>query len=325
MQNTSFLTIEQTGKAITIDPVEYVNTSSGIEDAPVGHIMSFMGTTPPSHYLVCDGAVYNITAYPVLSQFIKDQFGSFNFFGGDGNTTFAVPDLRNEFLRGYHGDKEEKSSGEIGIHQDSTTMPFMGYFVGAGVTAYTKNTTGGAGPINMENEKKDSIGVLLNTSYVLRQNAGDKNITTSYGIRPTNTAVLYCIKFEPTYFMSIQGMIEETTLWEGNVGTNTASVVSDSITLSDSFMNYDIIGILFDCTRTDGSSRPQYAEIKPSQINEVINSSLSNVSISFTWGFSNVIDYTDIQKTSTNTRLDFTHYQSHVKKIIGIKYKTFQT
>lgn len=321
MQNTSFLTIEQTGKSITIDPVEYVNTNSGIEDALVGHVMSFMGTTAPSHYLACDGAIYNITTYPSLSQFIHDQFGSYNFFGGDGTTTFAVPDLRGEFLRGTGAATRNTGTGTgVGVHQDATEHMRVG---SDGTNNYSQIIAGtGYSSTTKEDSAMGTATKYFNNSPTV-QGAVTGNL--KHTSRPTNTAILYCIKFEPTYFMSIQGLIEETTLWEGNIGTNTATTVSNSITLSDSFMNYDTIGVCYDCIRTDGSSRPLYREIKPSQINALISSSNPNISISFTWGFSTVIDYTDIQKTSTTTRLDLIHYQSYIKKVIGYKYKTFQS
>lgn len=72
-----------------------INNQTNIEDTPIGHIISFMGTKAPDHYLICDGSEYNITDYQKLADFINDQFGSYNYFGGNGTTTFAVPDLRN--------------------------------------------------------------------------------------------------------------------------------------------------------------------------------------------------------------------------------------
>ena len=66
----------------------------------VGSIYSYMGTYSPFGYLACDGSEYNISDYPRLAEHINRHFGSYNFFGGDGTTTFAVPDLRGEFLRG---------------------------------------------------------------------------------------------------------------------------------------------------------------------------------------------------------------------------------
>ena len=78
---------------IIIDPVEYINTTQGIEDAPIGHIISYMGNNAPKHYLICDGTEYNISDYPYLAQHFKNEYGSYNYFGGDGTTTFAVPEL----------------------------------------------------------------------------------------------------------------------------------------------------------------------------------------------------------------------------------------
>ena len=94
MHTMTTMTVQEINRVITIDPVEHVNTTQGIEDTPVGHIISHMGTTAPSHYLICDGAEYNISDYPYLAQHMIDSFGSINYFGGDGETTFCVPNLR---------------------------------------------------------------------------------------------------------------------------------------------------------------------------------------------------------------------------------------
>lgn len=61
--------------------------------APIGTIISYMGVTAPQDYLACDGSVYNISAYTDLADFIESQFGSKNYFGGNGTTTFGVPTL----------------------------------------------------------------------------------------------------------------------------------------------------------------------------------------------------------------------------------------
>ena len=147
----------------TDDTLQLLTNNVGIEDTPVGHVMAYMGTRPPKHYLACDGSVYNITDYPALSSHILNGFGAVNYFGGDGETTFAVPDLRNEFLRGYHGEKDEQLSGDIGKHQS----------------------------------------------------ANDRFITS----RPTNVAVLYCIKYEHTYYMRSGPPQDYYTLDEVCVGT----------------------------------------------------------------------------------------------------------
>ena len=70
------------------------------EKTPVGTIISFMGTSAPTNYLICDGTAYSITDYKKLSDHIAAQFGAVDYFGGDGVDTFAVPDLRGEFCAG---------------------------------------------------------------------------------------------------------------------------------------------------------------------------------------------------------------------------------
>ena len=87
---------EEIGRAITIDPLEYVNSESGIEDTPVGEIIRTIGNKTPKHYLMCDGSTHNIADYPYLAQYFKDTFGAINVFGGDGTTTFGVPDYITE-------------------------------------------------------------------------------------------------------------------------------------------------------------------------------------------------------------------------------------
>lgn len=319
LQNTSYMNIQEVERTI-IDPVEYVNVDKGLEDTPVGHILSFMGATPPSHYVTCDGAIYNITDYPFLAQHIKDQFGSFNYFGGDGISTFAVPDLRNEFLRGYHADKAEKLSDDIGIHQNPTENIFL--YTGNSKIAFTSNyNSADQFPSNMDSiiQGTNKTGWLVNSST---QNWSSTGIG-KYTARPSNVAVLYCIKYEPTYFMSIQGLIEETTLWEGNIGTNSTTQVSRSINLIASVMEYDEIGFYYQAS-IGSAERLDYNSFPSKRFKDLIESPLSDIHISLNWGQSPHISFADIDKTSSYSNLNFLMYQSYVTKVVGIKYKTFQ-
>ncbi|WP_312369049.1 discoidin domain-containing protein [Lachnoclostridium sp.] len=67
-----------------------LTTSDISQESPVGSIINYTGLTAPEHYLLCDGSVYNISDYPQLAEHIKTQFGSYNYFGGDGITTFKL-------------------------------------------------------------------------------------------------------------------------------------------------------------------------------------------------------------------------------------------
>jgi Microcystin-dependent protein len=54
----------------------------------VGEIRMFGGNFAPAGWLFCDGSLVSIAEYETLFQLIGTTYG------GDGETTFAVPDLR---------------------------------------------------------------------------------------------------------------------------------------------------------------------------------------------------------------------------------------
>lgn len=177
---------------------------NGGGDTPVGHILSYMGITAPEHYLSCDGAVYNISKYPELANHFQREFGSSNFFGGDGTTTFAVPDLRGEFLRGTGTATRNTGTGaSVGVHQNPTTHMTIGYDSYYQTFYHAANGTKASSVNNAifdayGNEDKlykstDTVGRSIETKGTYSAE-GNSTFTS----RPTNTAVLYCIKCEST-------------------------------------------------------------------------------------------------------------------------------
>lgn len=165
---------------------------------PTGTIISFMGNNAPTGYLKCDGTIYNISTYKKLSDFFKSEFGSSNYFGGNGTSTFAVPDLRGEFLRGTGVNSHDYSgNGEsVGLHQAPTFIPnmFMYYISGSAF-----NMAGRGLRNNIENFPvfKDYVVNRNDLSYVdvyVGNSSGGAG-ELGYSTRPTNTSVLYCIRY----------------------------------------------------------------------------------------------------------------------------------
>lgn len=194
------LVVYEIGQQTVIDPVEHINTTQGIEDTPVGHIISHMGNNAPKHYLICDGTEYNISEYPYLAQHFIDEFGSANYFGGNGETTFAVPDLRGEFLRGTGTALRNMGAGAaVGTHQDPT---WHGHFATSG-SGKLQHYLGTSAPASSElnYDKHNSQGTALTGYQITGTSFSSGTYYSRYTARPTNTAVLYCIKYEPTYFM----------------------------------------------------------------------------------------------------------------------------
>ncbi|WP_052676567.1 tail fiber protein [Pseudomonas sp. 2(2015)] len=76
---------------------EQWNTWTRLDNnTPPGTIVYFASNTPPPGYLKANGAVISRTTYAAL-------FAAIRVFGGagDGHSTFNVPDLRGEFIRGF--------------------------------------------------------------------------------------------------------------------------------------------------------------------------------------------------------------------------------
>ena len=195
--NTPEFTCIEIARAIEIDPIEYANSEKGIEDVAVGTIVPFMGNTAPNHYLACDGTEYNITDYAYLAEYIKDEFGTYNHFGGDGTTTFAVPDLRGEFLRGTgtNSHSNQGNGADVGTHQDGTTVSLP-------QCSTNSDMWFGAGMINATNvDKENRITGYRSIKTGTISAASDSSSSQSITTRPTNTSVLWCIKYEPTYFL----------------------------------------------------------------------------------------------------------------------------
>lgn len=119
-----------------IEPdVDYVieeteqNVNAMIGYVPIGVVFPYCATTPPVNYLICDGSLYNKTAYPELYAIIG------NTFGGD-DTTFAVPNLTDRFIQG---------GTNVGEYVEAGLPNIEGKWVGDSVYApYLEGTMTGA-------------------------------------------------------------------------------------------------------------------------------------------------------------------------------------
>ncbi|HGH6718284.1 TPA: phage tail protein [Neisseria meningitidis] len=63
---------------------------------PSGAVLYFAGRTAPAGWLKANGAAVSRTTYAALFAAIGTTYGA-----GDGSTTFNLPDLRGEFMRGW--------------------------------------------------------------------------------------------------------------------------------------------------------------------------------------------------------------------------------
>ncbi len=157
---------------------------------PTGSIIAQMGVNAPDGYLFCDGAIYNISEYSNLANYIKEQFGAYDYWGGDGTTTFAVPNLQGEFLRGYSENQQSSKTTGVSTSQVGMNQPATNH-----VGVYGDSSTSVVWQLNSFISNVDTA-INKNT---LRWRSFDGSSSASsistYTSRPTNTSVLYCIKY----------------------------------------------------------------------------------------------------------------------------------
>lgn len=170
--------------------LNHAGPASGNNDTPVGTIIAFMGNNPPKHYLACDGQELNIADYLELAQFFKTEFGSINHFGGDGITTFTVPDLKGEFLRGTGANSYSSTAtlcgngANVGQHQNPTRL-----------VPISTNNNGVYAPIGFMGSNYDNMAATASAKAASFSSATG-TIAKQASTRPTNTSVLWCIKYE---------------------------------------------------------------------------------------------------------------------------------
>ena len=70
-----------------------------VQGVPSGAVFCLAVSAVPADYLECNGAAVSRTTYAALFAVISTTYGA-----GNGSTTFNLPDLRGEFVRGWdHG------------------------------------------------------------------------------------------------------------------------------------------------------------------------------------------------------------------------------
>lgn len=157
------LKLDSTGKV----PLINMPASDAI---PAGTVSFFTKNTPPTGYLKCNGAAVSRTTYLNLFNTIGTTFGA-----GDGSTTFNLPDLRGEFIRGWDDGRGIDVSRVFGSWQiDELRSHRHTYYM---PNAPTDNDGGGS-QVAVEGRTSS------NTGY-----AG--GVET----RPRNYALLPCIKY----------------------------------------------------------------------------------------------------------------------------------
>lgn len=138
----------------------------------VGMVIATARTSAPSGFLECNGASISRVTYSNLFNAISTTYGA-----GNGSTTFTLPDLRGEFIRGWDNGRGVDSGRTIGSSQ-SDALKLHDHTLNVSIVG----VTGGASGIYQPNTVYNPVGSMVNT------NGGTET-------RPRNIAMMYCIKY----------------------------------------------------------------------------------------------------------------------------------
>ena len=147
-------------------------SSAGASSFPAGSVIYHAANTPPTGFLKADGAAVSRSTYSDLFAAIGETYGA-----GDGSTTFLVPDLRGEFMRGWDDSRGIDSGRSFGSSQADEFE--------AHSHNYTNHTNGST---------PTGTGGGTNRSFPTT-NGGTTTSTGGSETRPRNVALLACIKF----------------------------------------------------------------------------------------------------------------------------------
>ena len=164
-----------------------------------GSILITAANSPPAGYLRANGAAVSRTAYAKLFAAIGTIYGA-----GDGSTTFNLPDLRGEFIRGWDDGRGVDAGRTLGSwqggqnqwHQHPGTTSTSGEHSHA-VSIPRKPLNGGAGPYAMVDGSWNITGYQTFDTVASGDHTHTFNTSGEGGdeARPRNVALLMCIKY----------------------------------------------------------------------------------------------------------------------------------
>lgn len=155
-----------------------------LANLPTGIISPWSTDTPPAGWLECDGSELDRGVYAELFAKIGVVYGA-----GNGSTTFELPDLRGDFIRGWdHGATVDPDRASRTAHSPGTAT---GDNIG----------TRQADEVVSHSHTLNTAGSVLQGSYVAESNAN--TATTALAInafggnetRPRNVNTMFIIKY----------------------------------------------------------------------------------------------------------------------------------
>lgn len=143
---------------------------------PVGLIAPFAGSTAPTGWLLCNGQAVSRTDYAKLFNVIGTTYG-----GGNGSTTFNIPDMRESVPKGIGVNPK-------GASHVKTGGLALGEFLDDRVQSHVHSAKASATP----GQNGTGVAILLgNTDTATGANTGRSGATTEVKSVGTNYIIKY--------------------------------------------------------------------------------------------------------------------------------------
>ena len=160
---------------------------------PSGAVLYFAGQSAPAGWLKANGAAVSRTAYAALFAAIGTTYGA-----GDGSTTFNLPDLRGEFMRGWDDGRGIDHGRAFGSAQGDAIRNITGSLdvgTNSGHQLFDVATTTGALAISQRRWKTWTYDTRDGGDSPAAFNFdASRVVPTAAENRPRNIALLACIK-----------------------------------------------------------------------------------------------------------------------------------
>ena len=183
-----------------------------VEGVPSGSVFCRAVATVPTGYLECNGAAVSRTTYSALFAVIGTAYGA-----GNGSSTFNLPDLRGEFIRGFDNGRGVDSGRSVATSQGGANASHNHSISLSGTTS-NKSLTGsvrrisegfrGSGtadgvftktfdannPVTGSASNSPTGGFSMDASHDHTFSASGTSGSQGSEARPRNIAMMYIIK-----------------------------------------------------------------------------------------------------------------------------------
>ena len=167
---------------------QYAKKEESAASVFVGAIIASARASAPEGFLLCDGSALSRTSYSTLFEAIGTAYGT-----GDGSSTFNIPDLRGEFIRGADNGRGVDVGRTLGSAQGDAIRNITGATARAGLlSGYFFSTQGCIYTISNQGGSISASG-----DYRINSIGFDASrvVPTANENRPRNVAVNFYIKY----------------------------------------------------------------------------------------------------------------------------------